>query len=79
MWFRWERRGGAGYSLGMTDPDLSPAPQEWLDALERSEAQLRAGLAVPLEDVLAEFDADLAAYEATRAAREEAEAHSTTP
>ncbi len=63
----------------MTDPDVNPVPQEWLDSLERSEAQLRAGLVVPLEDVLAEFDADLAAYAAARAAREEAKAHSTTP
>ena len=44
---------GIGYSGGMTDPDENPAPREWIEALERSEADLKAGRLVPLEEVLA--------------------------
>ena len=64
---------GIGYSGGMTDPDENPAPREWIEALERSEADLKAGLLVPLEEVLAELDADIRELEARLAARAIAE------
>lgn len=56
------------------EDDPPPAPADLMEALERSEAQARAGVVVSMEEVLAEFDADLAAYEAARAVRETAEA-----
>jgi hypothetical protein len=42
------------------------APAGWLEALAISEAELAAGLTVPLEKVLQEFDEDIRALEAAR-------------
>ena len=62
-------RAGARYSGAMTDQDLNPMPREWIEALERSEADLKAGRLVPMEDVLAELDADIRDLEARLAMR----------
>jgi len=46
------------------------APPVWIEALEASEAEIRAGLTVPLEPVLARMQASIDRMLERRAARE---------
>jgi hypothetical protein len=46
------------------DDKKKQAPTGWLEALAISEAELAAGLTVPLEKVLQEFDEDGRKFEA---------------
>ena len=48
------------------DDSSKKAPAGWLEALAISEAELAAGLTVPLEKVLQEFDEDARKFEAAR-------------
>jgi hypothetical protein len=48
------------------DDTKKQVPAGWLEALAISEAELAAGLAVPLEEVLQEFDEDIRKFESAR-------------
>jgi hypothetical protein len=50
-------------------PLRAQAPAGWLEALDRSEAQLAAGETVPGEEVMRELDKSIARLEAKRASK----------
>jgi hypothetical protein len=50
----------------MNDDAPKKAPAGWLDALAVSEAELVAGLTIPLEKILQEFDEEMRKFDATR-------------
>jgi len=52
-------------------PHHTQAPTGWLEALERSEAQLAVGEAVPGEEVMRELYESIARLEAKRAGKPE--------
>jgi hypothetical protein len=57
------------------DSPPRPAPAGWLEALERSEADLAAGRAVPLELVLARLRESIKRMEARQARQDAKAAH----
>ncbi len=58
------------YDHGMDDDDtLRPPPPEWLEAMVESDAELAAGLTVPLEPVLARLRESLEWMEARQKAK----------
>ena len=54
--------------------NTQPPPAEWVEALERSRADLAAGRTVPLDAFLARMDARIAEAEARQAAKAKADA-----
>ncbi len=54
----------------VTNVQAKPAPPGWVESLERSEAQIAAGLSVPLEPVLDRLRATVQRMEAKRAGTE---------
>jgi hypothetical protein len=50
-------------------PHRAPAPAGWLEALQRSEAQLAAGQTVPGDAVMRELQESIARLEAKRAGK----------
>ena len=60
------------YPLGMDHDDTvpRPGPAGWLEALERSEADLAAGRTVPLEPVLARMRESIKCMEARQAGQD---------
>jgi len=64
---RLERRPGITYSLLMASTlNHTEALADWLDSLDRSQAQAEAGETVPLEPVLGRLRASIARMKAKR-------------
>ncbi len=58
------------------DETPSPPPADWLDALDRAEAEIAAGRIVTLEPVLARMDESVVRLEAKQVRKEAASAKS---
>jgi hypothetical protein len=59
----------SGQPLPPDETDEKTAPAGWVESLERSEAQIAAGLTLPLEPVLDRMRATIARMEAKRAGK----------
>ena len=67
----WPRHQHVCYLIVMDDDALHIPPHEWLQSMDRSDADLAAGRIVPASVIHAELDATIAELDAAEVAEED--------